>query len=1006
MAPVHEPSAYTASSASALGRIVARMLRLRLPVILCIAAATLALGWPLPRLQFGTSVYDLVIEDLPANDQYREFKEVFGSDEIIRIVIRCESVLSADAFQAIEALSAGAEKIPAVRKVIGLPEIKKAVDPAGKMSLETFAGIVSPVALFKKNLISEDGRATSLTLLLKTGASPQEAIADVRSLIEDAAKPLSVYQIGMPLVSEALAKYTEADFLRLPPVTLAVIGVLLFLFLRSGACLALSLGVVILAQIWTFGLMAWLKIPLSMLTMIVPVFLIAVGTAYCLYLCSEYLDCARGAGTPREAVLLVFENMAFPTTLAVATTLVGIGSLSVNRIVAIREFSLFACFGMLSLLVLLLTFFPVVLSYLPLPRRAPRKDRTSDRLVNGFLRSVVTLNVRHQKVCLTVLALVLVFLLAGVFQIRVETNPVEFFKEDTQIRRHFHDIYSDLSGSFPIHVVGTGAGPYAFEDLERIRALDRFAADLDGRPGVDKAVSFVDYLKLVNYVSNQYQPEYYRLPEESFELSMLINSFKIILGDDMLARFMNADFSSTDILLLTHISSSSRLLEMEKSVIQEARSRFGGDIDWEVTGFGAVMAASSHHLTLGQVKSLSVALVLIFGIMVMLFVSAKVGLIAVLPNLVPIVTNFGLMGWFGIPLSVATSLIASVAIGLAVDDTIHYMFRYSNEFKKDLNKDRALTDTVLRVGRPIFFTTATISCGFLILLFSHFQPTAVFGLMMVITMMSALVGDLVLLPSLMLHVELITAWDLLKKMPMTGGMPPGTAHELRQPLNAIKVGNEFLKMMLQRGQAVSEAQLRRVVDEIGIQVDRASATITRLLELGQGAGSETEMLDINRPVQDMVRLVENEMRLDNIELQLALGADLPRVSAAAQRLNQVVLNLLTNAREAIVEKGASGPEPDERRISIRTFQANNRVIAEISDSGVGIARHRLGRIFEPFFTTKGPGKGLGLAISRQIVKGYGGRLLATSREGAGTVMQIVLPAAEPPAPQPEKETDP
>jgi diguanylate cyclase (GGDEF)-like protein len=155
-------------------------------------------------------------------------------------------------------------------------------------------------------------------------------------------------------------------------------------------------------------------------------------------------------------------------------------------------------------------------------------------------------------------------------------------------------------------------------------------------------------------------------------------------------------------------------------------------------------------------------LILVFAIMFLLFMSFKVGVIGMLPNCFPIIVSFGVMGWLGIPLSLATSLIASIAIGLAVDDTIHYLVCYNREFKRDLDKERALRETIQHVGRPIIFTTITISVGFSILMFSNFKPTAVFGLLMVITMFSALVADLILLPSLMLHVELVTIWDLLK----------------------------------------------------------------------------------------------------------------------------------------------------------------------------------------------------------------------------------------------------
>ncbi|MDZ7697668.1 MAG: efflux RND transporter permease subunit [Deltaproteobacteria bacterium] len=279
---------------------------------------------------------------------------------------------------------------------------------------------------------------------------------------------------------------------------------------------------------------------------------------------------------------------------------------------------------------------------------------------------------------------------------------------------------------------------------------------------MDKAISFNDYLKLVNYATNQYQADLYTLPEAGFELRMLANSFKTMLGQDMLDRFMSPDFSRTNILLRTHLASSKAFLTTQKTIEEYLRKAFPGNFTFQVTGLGIVISHSSQLITEGQVRSLGLTLILVFAIMFLLFMSYKVGIIGILPNCFPIVVSFGVMGWTGIPLSMATSLIATIAIGLAVDDTIHYLVGYNHEFKRDLDKKEALRKTVQHIGRPIIFTTLTISLGFSVLMGSSFKPTAVFGLMMVITMFSALVADLILLPSLMLHVELVTIWDLLK----------------------------------------------------------------------------------------------------------------------------------------------------------------------------------------------------------------------------------------------------
>ncbi|MBW2614275.1 MAG: diguanylate cyclase, partial [Deltaproteobacteria bacterium] len=175
---------------------------------------------------------------------------------------------------------------------------------------------------------------------------------------------------------------------------------------------------------------------------------------------------------------------------------------------------------------------------------------------------------------------------------------------------------------------------------------------------------------------------------------------------------------------------------------------------------------------------------LVFGIMFTLFLSSKVGAIAIIPNMFPIIINFGIMGWLGIELSMFTSLIASIAIGLAVDDTIHYLVRYNREFRKDLDVQRALRETLRHIGRPIIYTTLTISIGFSILTLSSFKPTAIFGILMAITMFSALVGDLILLPSLLLHAELVTLWDLVR---LKLGKDPGFGIPLFRGLSRTQI---------------------------------------------------------------------------------------------------------------------------------------------------------------------------------------------------------------------------
>lgn len=715
----------------------------------------------IPRLSFNTSVNDLIIENLPENGEYEAFKQIFGSEEIIRVVIKCENIFDALTFRKIEQLSQKAAKIEGVQRVISLPAVKKAVDLSSNWSMEQFKTVIADVPLFKHNLLSDDHTATLLTLVLDENADHDKVIKAVNDSIINPSTSMRLYQIGMPIISKALAQYTKNDFLVLPPLTFLLIALVLFIVLRNISYIILPMICVGTALAWTFGIMGIIGLPLSLLTMIVPVFLIAVGTAYCLHIVAEHRHISSTAENAYGAVTRTFESTIVPTVLAIFTTVIGLSSLFFNRITAIKEFALIACVGMTAYLLVMLTLLPLGMSFIQPGKNEQTRTKASPEPIQKIIDWVITVNMKWQKTALLTLAVLILFCLLGMLRLKVETNPVSYFKADSQVSRDFHDIYQHLSGSLPINIVVGGEEDY-FENPQNLELLGRIQAFASSLNGVDKAVSFADYMKLVNYATNRFDPQYYKLPTEGYEVRMLINSYRSLLGADMMKAFMNPTFSKANILLFTHISSSEKIIKVKQDIENYAGRYLPEETQLQVTGFGIVISASSHQLTIGQLKSLSITLVVIFGIMLLLFLSYKVGLLAIVPNLFPIVVNFGIMGWLGIELSMATSLIASVAIGLAVDDTIHYMVRFNREFKTDLDEKRALRSTLNQIGRPIIYTTLTIGIGFSILMLSSFRPTAIFGVLMVITLFAALVGDLILLPILLQRVEIVTLWDLVR----------------------------------------------------------------------------------------------------------------------------------------------------------------------------------------------------------------------------------------------------
>ncbi len=233
------------------------------------------------------------------------------------------------------------------------------------------------------------------------------------------------------------------------------------------------------------------------------------------------------------------------------------------------------------------------------------------------------------------------------------------------------------------------------------------------------------------------------------------------------------------------------------------------------------------------------------------------------------------------------------------------------------------------------------------------------------------------------------------KMKSLGEMSAGVAHEINQPLNAIKMGSEFLSMMREEDMDVPKEHFLEVVNEISIQVDRAAEIINTLRSFGRKSDLIEEKVDLNNPIKAALSMLRRQFELDNIRFELDLNDDIPPVLAHSNRLQQVVFNLVANARDAINERCSPHDMSCDRRILIRTGTDMNSVFAEIEDTGLGIDEKDQQKIFEPFFTTKetGQGMGLGLSITYGIVRDYGGGIRIKSEKGQGTVFRMQFPAA-------------
>ncbi len=640
-----------------------------------------------------------------------------------------------------------------------------------------------------------DDRSLRRTVVREAPAASRRRLANlidqVHRIARDhaAASGDEVYFVGNPVLKVQGARHQRRDLARLLPCTLLVVAVVLVLAFRSAAGVLIPLGAVLVSVVWTFGLMALLGVPLTFITLIIGPLLIAVGSSYAMHIVSHYHQAAGAGGPSRRIALEALERCFLPVLLAGATTLVGFLSVTTSRLASIREFGLFSAFGILSAVVVALTLAPAVLRYLPPRGRAPqdakgvrsRSAGPADRILRAIGRLAATRGTAVAVGGGAALALALV----GCLFVQVNTTYTGLFHRNDPVRVDSRRIHEQLSGATPLSIVvdargrrqARGGGEDEWRgpltepamlrfllDLQRFLAAQQVGEGAAARPAVDKAVSMADHVRLMyQSFSGDRSRE---LPATRGEVEELLDFF---YSREEADKYVSDDFAEAHIYVRTEHTSSRVLGELADRVEAWAAAHGPQGVEVAVTGETILIMRAADEIAGGQVRSLAIAAVVIFSLMAILFTSAKAGLLAIIPTALPIVGTFGLMGWLGVDLNVGTSLVASVALGIAVDDTIHYMTGFHLEMRRLGDQPRAMLATLYLRGRAMVFTSVALFFGFAVLTASRFAPIASFGYLTAIAMVAALLGDLLVLPVLVQRVELVTVWDLLASR--LGGRP-------------------------------------------------------------------------------------------------------------------------------------------------------------------------------------------------------------------------------------------
>ncbi len=751
---------------------------------------------------------------LPAVDTqvqyYNEVRKTFGSDDVAVIGVRTADIFVATTLEKIARVTAAVADIPGVEQVVS---ITNAPDPAANVispprllprlpptpdDIATLKTKLSNTPLYGKNLVADDFHAAAINVFFKdlTSAEYRDHGIDarIREILAAQGGPEEFFYTGAAHVTQATVDLMRGDLFRFTPIAVALILLVLWLAFRSWREVLLPMLSVAVALVWTIGIMGAMGSAITIGTFILPPLILVIGSSYAIHIVAAYRQQAA-TDPPETAVSATLDRIASPLIISAITTGVGFASLMANRIVAVQDLGRFAVIGLIAVTICSLTLLPAMLRLAGRKRRAPIDEQAS--LVSQFLTGLGRRASASRRGILWgggVLALVA---LIGANWIQVDSDFIRYFEKDSDIRRANEIINQEIVGSNPFYLVVETSKPGQLERWEVLKQIKELQTFLNTLPGITTTVSLVDWLELLetglnqdaqgdlivddqgNIISEGKPKSFWEEPRNLGPVLKMVST-----SPSTFAGFVTKDFSRANILVRTKLSGSRQIEDTLAKIRTYIAQHFPAEIRVIPTGNLVLLTGTSSDLVAGQIRSLSIAVTTIFLVFALMFLSARIGFLAVAPAVLPIVIFFGILGWLGIRLDLGTSLIAAIALGLVVDATIHYMARLNIELKGETDQAAAVVRTIRAVGVPITYTAVALLLGFLTFTFSSFVPIQNFGLLVGLTMAAAYWCNVALLPALLATQKIITLWDLLgvrlgkdptSTIPLLKGLRPAQA---------------------------------------------------------------------------------------------------------------------------------------------------------------------------------------------------------------------------------------
>lgn len=762
--------------------IASKILRNRIFLLVLVLLFTLFMAFQWKNMRFTFTEANLLPDDHEVNIQYNSFLDKFGEEgNLIVLGFKDKNFFTEKNIKAWEKFVENIRKDKAVELTLSIEDLKILSKDtiAQKFKLVPFlnndsisdaylkqkeAEFFTDLPFYEGMLFNKESGAIRFAIYL------DKKIVNTKARKEFIEKYLSAEKIsafeketnldlrvsGMPYIRTLNANSITEEIGLFVGAALGITSLLFFFFFRSVRATLISMSVVIIGVMWSFGTLGLLNYEITVLTAIIPPLIIVIGIPNCIFLINKYQSEIRNHGNKAKSLQRVISKVGNSTLMTNLTTAAGFGTFIFTDSKLLKEFGVVASLNIVFLFFLCLIIIPIAYSYLPLP-----KEKHLAHLGKNYMASFLNWienTIRYRRV--TIFAFVISLLVLGVIginKIKVSGSIIEDMPKKAPFFKDIIFYEQEFDGVMPLEIVVDTKRPKGALKSSTLSRIEELQETIEEIPELSKPVSIVNVVKYSKQAFYNGNPDFYELPtkqEEAFILSYIKNSVQKG-NENMLKSYVDSTGRYARITTFMRDIGTDKMEKIEVRLQDKINHIFPKErYEVTLTGKAYVFEKGTHYLIGNLVQSLLFAILLIALLMAYLFRSFKMIIVSLIPNLLPLIMTAGLMGYFGIPIKPSTILVFSIAFGISVDDTIHFLAKYRQELKANNWKiKRAVYSTLKEAGISMFYTSVVLFFGFSVFTLSSFGGTVALGGLVATTLLFAMLSNLILLPALLLALE-------------------------------------------------------------------------------------------------------------------------------------------------------------------------------------------------------------------------------------------------------------